>query len=323
MSRADVHRLEAPPSGLQDLIAACPSSRRAQEPASAESAAAGRIAQALRRPAVRAWSAPARERLQGLALLQPLEWDSRVLGMAAARLDVLVRGDADGRASIVDALLDAAILEARLLGARHVSIRVDAADDAVIQRLEAHGFINVDALMTFGARVDEIAAPDEAGDIAIRMASGADGAAVSDIAASAFRDGRFHADPSVPPERAEAVYRTWATACCDGSAADAVLLAIRDGRTAGFIACRIDREGAVHSAGRVGTISLVACSGAARGRGVGSALVRAAAGWFRSQQAATIEVGTQLRNVAAARLYERCGFRLVAGSLSFRMMIEP
>jgi GNAT superfamily N-acetyltransferase len=58
-----------------------------------------------------------------------------------------------------------------------------------------------------------------------------------------------------------------------------------------------------------------------RSRGVGTTLVGAAANWFRNEGTAAIEVGTQLPNVAAARLYEACGFRLVSGAVSFRMMI--
>lgn len=35
-----------------------------------------------------------------------------------------------------------------------------------------------------------------------------------------------------------------------------------------------------------------------------------------------VEVGTQLRNIPASRLYEDCGFRLVASNLSLRKWID-
>lgn len=46
----------------------------------------------------------------------------------------------------------------------------------------------------------------------------------------------------------------------------------------------------------------------ARGRGVGEALVHAAAGWAKSRQHATMYLWVAESNEPARRLYERCGF---------------
>ena len=67
---------------------------------------------------------------------------------------------------------------------------------------------------------------------------------------------------------------------------------------------------------------MIATAASARGRGLGTDLIAAAVAWFMERNAVAVEVGTQLRNVAAARLYERFGFRLVAGALSFRSMLD-
>jgi ribosomal protein S18 acetylase RimI-like enzyme len=80
---------------------------------------------------------------------------------------------------------------------------------------------------------------------------------------------------------------------------------------------------AVHLQRPAGTIVMIATAAAARGCGVGTELVTAASAWFLERKAVAVEVGTQLRNVAAARLYERCGFRVVGGALSFRAMLVP
>ena len=60
----------------------------------------------------------------------------------------------------------------------------------------------------------------------------------------------------------------------------------------------------------------------ARGRGIAKATTYGALDWFREQGVDIVEVGTQLRNIPASRLYEACGFRLVASSLSLRKWIE-
>lgn len=46
-----------------------------------------------------------------------------------------------------------------------------------------------------------------------------------------------------------------------------------------------------------------------RGRGVGSALVEAVAGWARAQGAARMFLEVTITNGPAIRLYQRCGFR--------------
>jgi ribosomal protein S18 acetylase RimI-like enzyme len=43
--------------------------------------------------------------------------------------------------------------------------------------------------------------------------------------------------------------------------------------------------------------------------------------WFRERGAARATVGTQLANIAAARLYQSCGFRTTAVSLTFRKVL--
>jgi RimJ/RimL family protein N-acetyltransferase len=43
--------------------------------------------------------------------------------------------------------------------------------------------------------------------------------------------------------------------------------------------------------------------------------------WFATHGMETVEVGTQLRNIPAARLYESLGFRLAGASLTLRKIL--
>jgi dTDP-4-amino-4,6-dideoxy-D-galactose acyltransferase len=324
-NRVKAEPLTSRPAGLEALVAAWPFKPfQWLEPRSSPGLAQlalERLWAALRQPAVRAWSVDCRGELQGIALLQPLEWDSNVLGISAARLEVIT-ADVVEPPLVAAALIDAVIDEAKRLRIRHLSVRLDAGDDGALLAVEERGFLNVDALQTFGAPVEHLPASLPSGSVVLRPALPSDSIAVGEIAAASFRHGRFHADPAIAPEQAQAVYRTWARACCAGSAAYGTIIAAVEGETVGFVACRISPDTAVHLRRPVGTITLIATTAAMRGRGVGSALVAGAAAWFRTRQAAAVEVGTQLRNVAAARLYERCGLRPVSGSRSFRLMIE-
>ena len=316
-----VDALTAQPFGLEQLAADWPFKghrwRRDASPRALSRLAGTRLLNLLAARDARAWGVRCGDALHALAILQPLEWDSRELDLSAGRLDVILAGAAFSPAATADALVAAALDEARRLAMQHVSARVDAGDDAVIHALEGQGFRNVDVLLTFGAATDDLHPATRATAGGLRQGLPADAAAVGEIAAASFRHGRFHADPAIGPERAQDVYRRWAHACCDGGAADHVIVADLEGEVAGFVACTVQHDTAAHLAGPTGTITLIAASEHARRRGVGAALVAAAVEWFRAREVAAVEVGTQLRNAAAARLYERCGFRLVGGALSF------
>ena len=269
------------------------------------------------------WRVSTEGELAGLALVERLEWDTHILGMSAARLDLFARHDHARGAEVVAALVERALDYARGERIQHLSARVDAEDVRAIQGLELAGFLNVDALMTFSATPADLIVRAQPSAFRIRPGSAEDATPLGEIAAETFVHGRFHADPSIEPGRARNVYRNWAVACCQGTAADAILVALDDDRIAGFVACRMHADTVGDPALATGTIPLIASASSRRGRGVGSSLVAAAARWFRNRGAVTVEVGTQLANVAAARLYERSGFRLVAGALSYRKMIEP
>ena len=269
-----------------------------------------------------AWSASRGSDICAVALLHPLPWDSSVLGVSAGRIDLVAAGDYDERCGALSAVLQPALGAAKAAGIRHVSIRLDAGDDAGIHALERQGFLNVDALLTFGLWLDAAKAESAGPDICVRPVSAAETQDVGEIAAEALRDGRFHTDPDISTEAGRRAYRSWALACCEGTAADAVLVATGPEGVRGFVACRIQSDTAVHLQRQAGTIVLVATAPVARGLGVGAALIAAASAWFAERDVVAVEVGTQLRNVPAARLYERCGFRMVGGALSFRAMID-
>jgi len=67
----------------------------------------------------------------------------------------------------------------------------------------------------------------------------------------------------------------------------------------------------------LGRIGLVGAGAEARGRGVARALVLAALSWFRSRGSERVQVTTQGRNIAAQRLYQRCGFLTHSVSLYY------
>jgi len=136
----------------------------------------------------------------------------------------------------------------------------------------------------------------------IRIATHEDAEAVSDIARCAFHTDRWHRDPMIPDDRADAYKAAWAGNNVQGRAA-AVLLATDDaGRVLGFNALLIR--------GDVLVVDLIAVSPGHQGRGIGRALM---AGAFAhgAGRARVLQVGTQAENHASLRLYERLGMQRI------------
>ncbi|MGH9645468.1 MAG: GNAT family N-acetyltransferase, partial [Bryobacteraceae bacterium] len=83
----------------------------------------------------------------------------------------------------------------------------------------------------------------------------------------------------------------------------------------GFVTCKLD------PARRTGVIGLVATDTVARRCGVARALTAQALHWFHQVGAMRAEVGTQLTNFPAARLYQSSGFTPLSVSLTFRRLL--
>lgn len=146
--------------------------------------------------------------------------------------------------------------------------------------------------------LDRNATPRETAE-GIRFAEAKDVPALATIARSSHTDSRFYTDPGFPRERCDALFQTWIEKSCGGYART-VLVAERDMQPAGYITC--------DWSGDTGQIGLVAVAPWARGAGIGRNLVQSSIGIFQQNGVKRIAVVTQGRNIAAQRLYQRCGF---------------
>jgi dTDP-4-amino-4,6-dideoxy-D-galactose acyltransferase len=133
-----------------------------------------------------------------------------------------------------------------------------------------------------------------------RLARPSDIEVLAAMARQNHTDSRFFFDPGFPRESCEALYETWIRRSCEGYA-DAVYVVEWDARAAGYVTCHASQD---NSPGRIGLLGVDA---AARGRGVGEALLVAALDWL-SQSGPEVTVVTQGRNLAAQALYHRHGF---------------
>ena len=186
--------------------------------------------------------------------------------------------------------------------------KVDVEDVARVHALSARGFYTVDVNVTLaherstagGGGDVEVARPEHHG-------------ALLDVAGSCFRYSRFHLDPQLPDELADAVKREWVRSYVEGTRGLELLAAVDEGAPAGFLAV-LERDGA-----RV--IDLIGVAPSAQGRGVGKALVQA----FVSRHSAPgreLLVGTQAANVPSLRLYAALGFSIRSSAYVLHRHVE-
>jgi ribosomal protein S18 acetylase RimI-like enzyme len=269
-----------------------------------------------------AWTAWDDSRLLGLIVLQGLAWDSRQLGLSAGRIDYFASDPDLQPYAVKNELLRRALEAAGEQKIQYLTARLDARDLSGVHVLEQSGFITVDGIVTFGRRAPSQPIEIQNQDITIRLATQADAEAAAEIARSAFIYDRFHADPAIPSDVADRLHFEWVRNSCSGVAADAVVLGFVGGELAGFVTCKIQSDSEKYLGEKIGTVVLVATREGYRGKGVAASLTAASVNWFATRGVTVIEVGTQLRNTPASRLYQRCGFEIVGASSSLRKFVE-
>jgi len=218
-----------------------------------------------------------------------LEWDSEFWGVRIAQVEG-PEADAWGREH----------------GVACAYLLVPGDDAARAQSAEGYGYRLMDVRV-------ELDAPAASRDAAVRPARGDDVERLRAIARTNHGDTRFYADPRFPRAGCDELYDTWIRRSCEGWA-DAVLVAEADGAPAGYVS--------VHRREGHGSIGLIGVDAGARGRGLGEELVRGALGWCAQEGLAECRVVTQGRNVAAQRVFQRCGFRTRSVDLWFHKWFD-
>jgi dTDP-4-amino-4,6-dideoxy-D-galactose acyltransferase len=258
----------------------------------------------------------------GLACWRHLAWDSEQLGIPTARLDLLVSSGAYQEAlERKGSLLSTLSQECRLHGIRYLTARVPAGELSTVHALGRAGFDLVDGILTFSLRLDEAIRRTVNNGFEVRMFQPSDLEQVLSIARSSYTCGRFHVDRALASGVADRLYAAWVRRSCNGEEADAVVVTAKGSRVMGYVTCKLGREPEANARSSGGRIVLVATAEEARGQGVASAALQGGLDWFRKHAEETVEVGTQMQNVAACRLYESCGFRMARMNLTYRRLL--
>lgn len=230
-------------------------------------------------------------------LCEELPWDSNFFGRSIAR----------AIPAHLDAPVCGAMLEwCRTRGVDCLYFLAVPDDTTTIRLLDEGGFQLVGVRVTLSRR-----APAGSGDVRgyVRRAVEGDIAVLRDIALSAHRDTRFHADSHFDPARCDEFYATWIENSVRGYA-DHVLVAERDDSPVGYVTLHVAAR-MPGGAGHTARIGLFAVHERYRNQGVGRDLLRSTAHVMAAADVTEMSVVTAGRNIAALRLYKSEGFETV------------
>ncbi|MFH1177358.1 MAG: GNAT family N-acetyltransferase [Acidobacteriota bacterium] len=235
------------------------------------------------------------------ALAQPahplcafLPWDSEFFGVRVASLQDCRPTRGELRAAVawcaterIDCLY--------FLCAADATASANAAED------EGFRLVDVRIELQWSATESEAVMPAEL-PAGVRPAGVADEPGLLRLTDHAFQHSRFFHDAHFSRERVNELFRRWISQDLRGDGmAERVLLAESDS-VAGYVTLNPEGGDGVR-------IGLIAIADRARQGGAGASLLAAAQAHCRQTGRRRLVVATQLRNVAAQRLFQRCGCR--------------
>ncbi len=231
--------------------------------------------------------------------LKPDVWLTARLGCAAWKVETGGRGAPLGTLDSAEPLFAYA--------------RIPTADVRALWRLGRNGFRVVDVALTLEGAIASTGVG-----AAVRFARPADRETVARIAGTAFRYSRFHLDPLIPSEIANAIKSEWAANYFNGKRGDGMVVAERDGRVAGFLQLLWEADERL-------LIDLIAVDPADQGQGIGRDMIRFASqyGTGDHRRPKRIKVGTQAANTSSVRLYESLGLCLVNAQYVLHYHAKP
>lgn len=227
-------------------------------------------------------------------LLKLLEWDTTFFGFPIARV---VNPHAQPEE------LREAIAQMHSRGIPLAYWFADNPTEETHAQVVAMGGVLVDEKLTFVAGLKS--APDQPAVPLSIVEPYTEAMPLADLKELAVESGiysRFVVDPKFPKPLARAMFEEWIVRSISRQVADEVLV-IRQGlEVVGMVT--------IASKGHRGSIGLLAVAEHCRGQQFGKALVQAAQNWCRGRDFEEVQVVTQRANVAAQRVYYKCGFEL-------------
>jgi len=175
-----------------------------------------------------------------------------------------------------------------------------------IRFLQQHNFNLVDTNVVLEKSTQGMKAAERS--CLVRYAKPEDRGPVVELARNSFTYSRFHLDPAISREIADAIKADWVGNYFAGTRGDQMVIATVDEVVAGFVQLLHGDEGTL-------IIDLIAVGEKFRRQGIARDMIHFAESGMEGIQ--RIRVGTQIANTSPMRLYESLGFRVTESHYVF------
>jgi GNAT superfamily N-acetyltransferase len=205
--------------------------------------------------------------------------------------------------------------------------RCAAQDLNAVQKMEARGFLLMDALIYYSFDLSKKAIPEPTSEFLVRPARPVDKDQIRNIASAAFHGyhGHYHADPRLDRRKCDEAYASWAErSAVLKTAADEVLVAELaaaqsnknpSNNIAGFATLRLNSS-------EEGEGPLVAVAPEQQKHGVCRELMIHCLRWCHSQGAGRMVISTQITNIPMQKVWCRVGFEPSSSYFTFHKWFD-
>lgn len=254
-------------------------------------------------------------RMVAVARACRLAWDTAQLGIPCGRIEQLWASGREYAPALMEALDEVLEIFAREK-TQFVDARVGLHDLSLAQALERRGFYLADVMAIYGSAAPPLPSPAPGG---YSIGAGRPGGdALQDaerFTLSAFSHSRLYQDEHISRDKADAFYLALLRHFFTKPDTTLILANGPEGRVVGYALGRLDPD-----AGKTGEplayLWMIAVDPAHEGKGLGAALLNE---FLRRmhQRAPFVEVGTQVSNAAANRLYRKANLAPVTHLATF------
>jgi hypothetical protein len=257
---------------------------------------------------------------QGFAILQPLEWDTNILGIKCARLQAFWAGteheEIAFKAPVLAYVLKGCIEESKI---ELVDFKLSTKQLYTGRFLELIGFHMVDVLTTIHAPIDQDEAPQPTENV--RIATDDDLEPLKELSRFAYGDldaiqDRFYLEPVIPHEQAGELFTQWFENSYKKQAADKGKVFVYDEGQGpqGYLAIQSIGEGI-----RPNTWydSLNAIAPEARGKGAYKSLLAATKNYLRENGQTDLITKTQISNQRVINSWLHAGANILESTATF------
>jgi len=218
-----------------------------------------------------------------------LEWDSIFFGFPIARIHV---------PQINQRIIDFALMQAQKDKIKCIYYLDSGSSYGSIKTAIENNFDLVDTRLTFEKflyKSTRITKFDN-----FRFATGEDALALQEIAQEVYLSSRYFFDTNFNPDLSKLFYAEWIYKSITGDLDDFVIVCELNNEVAGFVSVKLSRNHA--------SIGLVGVKAKYRGHDVAQNLLSHLEGLLVERKIPMLRVVTQGRNIAAQRLYSKCGY---------------